>query len=576
MRWALLVALFFTGVAFTPFNYFHLPYPQGYFRWPVNHDVRFSGTFGELRPNHFHAGVDIRSRAGKVGDPLYSAAEGFVARIKVEESGYGKALYIAHPNGYTTVYGHMDRFTEELEAFVKQEQYKQQCFEVDLYPPPHMFTFREGQVIGKMGNTGASAGPHIHFEVRETITDKALNPMLFGFPVTDKVAPRLYALKLYQMDGLGVYGTESRSFSVRSGAGYFYPEPETLTVNTPFAAFAFKAYDEQFSSSNKNGIYEMEMRVDGVLSFQFALDEVPFEDSRYINAHLDYEEQVTRRNYFHRCFRLPGNQLQIYPVEINHGIIPLQEGEVKSVEIRIADTMGNESFLRFWVRREGEKDPPLPGPYQYYIYQDRDNLIQADNCSLFIPQGTIYEDLPLNYRTVATSGSSYLSEAFHVHDYRTPVHQFFTLSLKPDRILKETDRVKAFIAYLNPRGGIINCGGVWRGDHLTSPVRQFGPYAIMVDKTPPAVSPSYFRYDMRGRRTMSFKISDNFSTARNLDALYFSATVDGQWILMEYDRKSGRIVHWFDQRISSGKHQLRLEVTDIMGNSTVYEKSFLR
>ncbi|MBK7406717.1 MAG: M23 family metallopeptidase [Saprospirales bacterium] len=576
MRWVMLLVLFFAGAAFTSFEYLHLPYPQGYFHWPVNYAIRFSGSFGELRPNHFHAGVDIRSSAGRVGDPLYAAAEGFVARIKVEESGYGKSLYIAHPNGYTTVYGHMDRFTEELERFVRQEQYAEQCFEADLYPSPHLFTFRQGQYIGNMGNTGASAGPHVHFEVRESVTDKAFNPLLFGFPVTDKMAPKIYTLKLYQMDGLGVYGTETRNVSVKARDGYFYPEPETLAVNTPFAAFALNAYDMQNSTSNRNGIYKMDMQVDGVRRFQFALDEVPFEDSRYINAHVDYEEQVTKRSYYHRCFRLPGNQLHIYPVEINHGIIPLETGEVKLVEIRVSDMAENESLLRFWVRREGEKDPPLPGPYQYYLYQDRDNLVQTDNCSLFIPQGTIYEDLPLNYRTVAASGSSYLSEVFHIHNYLTPAHQFYVLSLKSDRTLKESDRIKAFIAYINPKGSILNCGGVWRGDVLTTPVRQFGPYAIMVDKTPPSVSPSYFKYDMRGKRAMSFRISDNFSTAPNMDKLYFSATVDGQWILMEYDRKSGRITHQFDGRISSGKHQLRLEVTDVMGNSTVYEKSFLR
>ena len=576
MRWWMLITVLLVGAAFTPVNRFYLPYPQGYFRWPVGHAVRLSGTFGELRPNHFHAGVDIRSAAQRIGDPLYSAAEGYVARIKVEESGYGRSLLIAHPNGYSTLYGHMNRFTEELEGFVKHQQYKEQCFEVELYPPPHLFTFRQGQYIGDMGNTGASAGPHVHFEVRETLTDKAINPLLFGFPISDNYKPQIYSLKLYKMDGLGVYGTETQDFRLDSHADYFHPEPETLTVNTPFAAFAVKTFDMHDSPSNRNGVYAMTMKVDGKEVYEFALDEVPFEDTRYINAHMDYVEQVTKRSYYHRCFRLPGNLLHIYPFEQNHGIIPLKNGEVKYVEIRVEDALENEATLKFWVRRAGEQALPVPGPYQYYIYHDQDNLIQTEACSVFIPQGSVYEDLPLNFRTAPGSGPQYLSEVYHIHNYLTPVHRFYALSLKPGRALKEEELTKAFIAYLNPRGSIINCGGIWSNGYLTASVRQFGPYAILVDKTPPSVSTSYFKYDMRGKKSMSFRINDNYSTGPNIDELYFTATVDGKWILMEYDRKSGVIVHKFDQRISAGKHLLRLEVRDVMGNSTVYEKHFLR
>lgn len=576
MRWVLLVALFLAGAAFTSVVHVQPPYPQGYFRWPVDHAPRLSATFGELRPNHFHAGLDIRSRAQRIGDPLYAAAEGFVSRIKVEESGYGKALYISHPNGYTTLYGHMDRFTEEIENYVKEEQYRQQCFEVDLYLPPQLFTFRQGQYIGNMGNSGASMGPHLHFEVRETSTDNAINPLLFGLPITDNMAPKIFALRLFQMDGLGVYGTKTQVVDVDPGPDHYFTEPETLSVQTPFAAFSLNTFDMQDSPSNRNGIYSLDMQVDGEPFYQFRLQEVPFEDTRYVNAHMDYEDQVTRRSYYHRCFRLPGNRLQIYPFETNHGIVPLEPGQVRTVEIRVADALDNESVLRFWVRREGEMEPPLPGPYQYYLYQERDNLIQTEDCSVFIPQGTIYEDLPMNFRKAPAEKASYLSDVFYVHDYLTPVHQFYVLSLRAAREIKEADRAKAFLAYLNPRGSILNCGGVWRGDFLTAPVRAFGPYAILVDKTPPTVAPSFFRYDMRGKKGMSFKISDNFSTAPNMDELYFSATVDGNWILMEYDRKSGRITHRFDEHIPSGKHHLRLEVRDVMGNSTVYEKNFLR
>lgn len=576
MRLILTSLLLWIALAFTPANSLRNPYPQGYFRWPVDHPVRLSGTFGELRPNHFHAGLDIRSKAQRIGDPLYAAAEGYVARIKVEESGYGRGLYIAHPNGYTTVYAHMERFTEELDGYVKHQQYQQQCFDVDIYPPPHLFRLAKGQYIGDMGNTGASAGPHLHFEIRETRTDKALNPLLFGLPITDKMAPRPYTLKLYHMDGIGVHGAKTQNFTLYSRSGKYTTQPETLAVNTPFAAFAVKAFDMHDSPSNKNGIYAMEMTVDGQLALQFALDEVPFEDTRFINAHMDYEEFASRRNYLHRCFQLPGNNLNVYPLAMNHGLVSLQNDEVKQIEIKVWDALENENSIRFWVKRDGEKAPPMPGPYQYFIYTDADNLVQTEQCTAFIPRGTVYEDLPMNFRTAPGLNGKYLSDIFHIHDYLTPAHQFFVVSLKPGRELTEAEKVKAFVGYINPRGSVVNCGGVWKEGRLTAPVRDFGPYAILVDNSPPSVKPSRFQYDMRGKASMSFRISDNYTTARNIDRMSYSATVDGKWILMEFDRKSSMLVHRFDKRIAPGKHLFRLEVTDVMGNTTVFEKHFLR
>ena len=570
MRWVMLSGLFLLSVAFSSFYATSDPYPQGYFDWPVKHAVSLSATFGELRPDHFHAGLDIRSSKGAAGDPLYAAAEGYVSRVRVYGRGYGKALYIAHPNGYTTVYGHLDQFTDEVEAYIKNEQYSRRSFEVDLYLPAGLFSFQKGQYIGKMGNSGSSRGAHLHFEVRESANDKALNPLLFGFPLLDDMAPKLFSLKVLKMDGLGIHEAKTQTITLGFDGGYYHPEPETLTVNTPFAAFALKAYDQHDSPSNRNGIYSMEMKVDGKPDFKFVLDGVLFEDTRYVNAHMDYEEQVSKRGYFHRCFRLPGNQLPIYPVEANQGIVSLEPGEVKLLEIEVSDPFENTSRLRFWIRRKGEERLPLPGPFQYYVYQDRDNLVQTKDCSLIIPRGTVYEDLPLQFRKASAKGLGYLSDVFHIHDYFTPAHAYFNLSIKGN------EEEKAFIAYFDAKGRIQNCGGVWQDGSLSAPVRQFGAYAILVDREAPTVTPSYFRYDMRKRSSMSFKIIDNYRTASNLGGMRYHATVDGEWILMEYDGKSDRIIHRFDERIPPGEHRLRLEVSDVLGNETVLEMDFIR
>ena len=174
------------------------PFPKDYFRMPVDMaTVRLSGTFGELRSNHFHTGIDISSATGSIGQPVFATADGFLDRVKVQESGYGKALYIKHPNGYTTVYAHLDKFSPAVERYVKEVQYKRERFGVDLYPTDGVFQVKKGEQIGNMGNSGSSQGPHLHFEIRRSSNQKALNPLLFGLPILDDVPPAIRNMKVY-------------------------------------------------------------------------------------------------------------------------------------------------------------------------------------------------------------------------------------------------------------------------------------------------------------------------------------------------------------------------------------------
>ena len=172
-------------------------YPQNYFRSPVDHHIKLSGTFGELRPNHLHAGIDIKAKNGKIGQPLYATADGYVSRIKVQSGGYGNVLYINHPNGYTSVYAHLHEFPKAIAKYVKEFQYRRQSFEVEIFPEAERFRFKQGEVVGKLGLSGRSFGPHLHFEIRDTKTEKPINPLLFGIQVADNIAPKLHKLKAY-------------------------------------------------------------------------------------------------------------------------------------------------------------------------------------------------------------------------------------------------------------------------------------------------------------------------------------------------------------------------------------------
>lgn len=546
------------------------PYPKDYFMTPVKTDVRLSGTFGELRSNHFHMGIDIK---GGIGVPLYAAAEGHVARIKVQAAGYGRVLYIAHPAGYTTVYAHMNRFTDELEAYVKRQQYEREQFEVDLYPPAGRFAFRKGERIGEMGTTGYSFGPHLHFEIRDSKTEKPLNPLLFGIELNDQQPPRMHQIKVYALDE-DRRALDSRIYDV-SGQGKTYRTGvQTIYVDSDRVGLALKAYDHMNGARNWNGIYAAELWADGALHYKYEMEGISFDHTRYINAHLDYADQVSQKSYFNRLFALPGNRLPIYPEQVNGGVIELRAGQpAKEIQIRTQDASGNTSELRFRLLRGNDAAERETPEDRLHLTYDQAHEVHEGSASMFFSKGTFYEDIDFNLYYSNPERSGIYSSLYHVHDYKTPVHKYYELAIAPI-FLPEELRSKAFIAYVEPDGDVVNYGGRWREGRLYARVRDLGDFCVMADTEAPRIIPGYFRSNMQGRNRMTFKITDNFKTSGDARGLRYRATVDGQWILMEYDAKNDLLFHRFDGRIQPGAHKLRLDVWDSRDNISVLERNF--
>lgn len=551
-------------------------YPVNYFQSPVSHTLLLSGTFGELRPNHFHAGIDIKSSKGVPGDPVFASADGYISRIKVDESGYGNSIYISHPNGYTTVYAHLDRFTPEVAAYIKTQQYARQSFEVDLNPGFDQFPVGQGDQIGVMGNTGSSNGAHLHFEVRESHSQRPINPLLCGFKVLDNIAPKMHSLKVYALNDRREE-KDGKSFQVyKSGNGDYRVKGDTLTVGADQAGFALKVYDHFDRVSNWNGIYSLEMFQDDSLVYEFDLESFSFDESRYINAHCDYEERVTKNSYYNRCYALPGNQLSIYKQLQNFGIVNLREGRSSKISMIASDVAGNSSKLEFWVKRGNVSAMLVSGqPFNYIFPYDEGNMIQTNGLYLHMPPGTLYENLYLQYRTTPERSTGCYSQVHHLHDSRTPVHDYFEIGIRPTISIPAELKPKVFVAYCNG-GGIWNCGGQWKEGFLRAKVRALGDYCILVDEMPPSVKPISFNTNMKNYSQMKFRISDNVATTGNLRSLTYEATVDGQWILMEFDKKSGILSHTFDEHVGPGEHELRLVVKDAVGNETVIERKFFR
>ncbi|MBI5916347.1 MAG: M23 family metallopeptidase [Bacteroidetes bacterium] len=552
-------------------------YPGSYFQAPVAHTLLLSGTFGELRPNHFHAGIDIKSSKGVVGDDVFSAADGYISRIKVDASGYGHSLYVNHPNGYTTVYAHLDEFAGNIANFVKGQQYAHEKFDIDVEPGPEKFPVSRGDRIGKMGNTGSSNGAHLHFEVRETSTQNPINPLLFGFNVLDNISPKMHSLKVYSLNDkreeLG-----SKVFPLTKSADGYKIKGDTIAIDAGQTAFGLKVYDHFDRVSNWNGIFELTMYQDDSVVYDFNLESFAFDESRYINAHCDYVERLTKNSYYNRCFTLPGNHLSIYRQQSNFGMIHLADKQVSKITMVASDVAGNNSALEFWVKRNPAlvAATPAPGPkYNYILPYNEGNMIRTEGLFLHMPPGTLYENLYLDYEVTPERSSGYYSKVHHIHNSKTPIHDFYDLGIRPTVSIPAELKPKVFVAYCEG-SRVLNCGGRWDDGFLKTKVRALGDYAIMADVMPPVIRPLVFAQNMKTYQKMAFKISDNVATATNVEGLTYEARVDGQWVLMEFDKKTSTLTHYFDGVIVPGEHEFRLVVKDAVGNEAVYEKKFIR
>ena len=558
-------------IGFLSYSSRQTEYPKDYFQPPVTGPLRLSGTFGELRPNHFHGGIDIK---GAVGTPVYAAAEGFVSKIVVAPDSYGNHLYIQHPNGYTTLYAHLESFAPAIQQFVREKQRAEERFELTIIPPSGLFRVNDGTRIGSMGNTGHSFGPHLHFEIRETATDKPHNPLLFGYKVADTLPPRLHEVKIYETDQQG--NTRStRILPLLFKNGKYRVSADTVLVNTEQFALAIKAYDHMDGVANWNGIYALELSSGDERIYGFKLDAIGRTESRFLNAHIDYLEQKYRGSYFHRCFRLPGNMLSIYDPD-KTGRIALEPGEVKKLDLVVRDVAGNFSTLELFVRRiPGESIlPSAYVPYQFFWPYDRRHRIEDYQIYIDVPMGTFYENAFVRYE-VKSQAFGQFSDVHIFKPEDTPLHQSFLLGLRAENMplkIKE----KAFIGQIS-KGSVTNWGGQWQDDGMiVANVRSLGHFCIMADTIPPVIQAERFASDMRRFSSMSFKISDNISASPNLPNLQFKGFIDGKWVLFTYDEKNRRIQYIFEDELSRGSHQLKIEVSDAMGNIALFERSFLR
>ncbi len=538
-------------------------YPTDYFRSPLDIPINLSGTFGELRPNHFHSGLDIRTNNVE-GLPVYAAADGIIVRIKVSAFGYGKALYIAHPNGYTTVYGHLQKFSDKIEAYVKEQQYKQKSFEVELYPSTLKVT--QSEIIALSGNSGGSGGPHLHFEFRDTTTEKIINPMAFGMNklIKDEMNPVISSLMVYPAnDSISVNKSKNPvSLSLQKQIDGSYLASKVVASGK--IGFALNSYDLSTNNYNKNGIYKVESYLNGSPYFKFEFDTFAFDESKHINYFIDFYRYKKLKQRFQKLFIKESYPLSIISGNTKSGFVDIKPNVNYTYKIEVSDFHGNKTIVNIPIMYEKEVNPiAVTSKGNYYIKTKSDYNFEFEKTAVYVPVNALYENTSLN-----------ISEKEGVLDIENnyeAIQNGLTVTLDMSH-LSEEEQKKAFVGTV--LGLKLEYNPSFRkANKVSTKVKVFGKYKVGFDNVAPRIyNPNFIEgSNISKLSTLSVSISDAVS---GIDT--YNAYLNGEWILMEYDYKTKKLIHNLkDGKVISGNNDIKIVVTDKLDNTATFSSNFI-
>jgi hypothetical protein len=502
-------------------------------------------------------GLDIRTQQ-KVNLPVHAAADGYIARVSVEPGGFGQAIYINHPNGYTTVYGHLNAFFPELADYVKRQQYEQESWRVNLELPSNLFQVKKGDVIALSGSTGASEGPHVHFEIRDTKTENCLNPLLFKFPIADVVPPTLIRLAMYDRNK-STWEQSPQIFALRKVGSAYSIAGNSIRTGSNKISFAIGAVDRFSGINNPNGIYSARISIDGKPISEFVLDNISYNDTRYINAQLDYPYKAGGGLSLQHITPLPGAQDVVYNLFDEDGIIHLNDNAPQEILIQVKDANGNTSRLQFNVQYDESLKRTLLSTNAERFLPNNVNIFERDHFELFTTEKTIYDTITVSYNETNNNATTAVSSLFSFLSYVIPSHDSVIVRIKPTENIPVEWRDRIVIKNISGSKTFVE-KAQWQNGWYAAKFRQFGTYQLFIDNEPPIINSLATNLSKASR--IVFIPHDNFNNIKN-----FRAEVDGQWLRFTND-KGKAWIYSFDEHFPRGNHDLKVTVEDEAGNVT--------
>ena len=554
-------------ILFATFGYSQNKYPQDYFRHPLDIPLVLSGTFAELRSNHFHSGLDIKTQQ-REGLKVYTTAAGYVSRIKISHWGYGKALYITHPNGYTSVYAHLQKFSPKIEAYIKERQYEKESFTIELFPSAEELTLSADEIVAFTGNTGGSGGPHLHFEIRDS-KERPMNPMLFGIDVKDTKKPTIVGVYAYPENPISHVNHSNERVELR-----LIPQKNgdyTVEKIKAFGKMGFGVvtWDRQDLAANKNGVSNIQTFFNGNRNLEIDFSRFSFSETSHLNRLIDYAYFKNNKSRIQKLFIEPNNPLSLYKNVDNDGYIVVEDSTNTVYKLRIKDYHGNDTWLTIPIEGEffNEVEPKTVNITNHYIKADQSTTLQDGNYTVTIPSNSFYEDFYMDFEVN--------NDTLNLHRPIIPLKKSFTIAYDISNYA-DADKNKLFIARLTGyKDQYVNYSSTRKkGNVLTTKTKNLGKYILARDTKNPTIIPMNFKDGkwLSKYRYLKVKLTDDLSGIRN-----YRATINGKWILMEYDAKKGMLTHDFnDNVVTETKNNLKIIVTDNVGNSTTFESIFFR
>ena len=532
-------------------------------RNPLDYESILSGTFGELRTNHFHSGVDIKTK-GKEGSKIYAFSEGYVSRIKISKGGYGKAIYIKHSDGKTTVYAHLKSFSKKIEKIVKTKQYLKESYEIEIFPGFNEIKISNNELIAFSGNTGGSSGPHLHFEIRD-INQKPLNPLNYGIDVQDNRSPSILGLKIYSLyKNMEIKNSKNLTFYKKDKNSYI-----TDTIQSIGAlGFGVQTIDRQDLASNKNGVYKINTYIDNDTLISIDFNKFSFEETKHINRYIDYLEFKRNKKRFQKLFIQKNNPLSIYKKERNQGVVSLNENSRYLITIEVIDF--NQNITKLFIPIKGTLDTDILNndnkikigdSNKLFINRNKKYILNQHNSSLHIEKETFYRNLFIKKNST--------KDTLNLGSDTVPLLKSFKIKFK------KPNYKNSYIGIQNDKSNKLSfVSSTIKEDSIIAFSKRLGKYIVSRDTINPTITPLGFNENdwISNLDYLKFQVRDTQTGIKN-----YRATINNKWVLMEPLNKNGVIRYDFkDNIINKSKNVFKIEVSDNVGNTSVFETIFYR